>query len=177
MKHINIEIKAKCAHHDRVREVLQARKAAFIGTDHQVDTYFRVRHGRLKVREGNIENALIYYEREDDQGPKKSEVILYRDPAPPLKDILSKALGVLVIIDKQREIYFIDNVKFHIDMVQWLGSFIEIEAIDREGTIGEQRLLEQCRAYLDLFGITEQELIPCSYSALLLRKGGLAESC
>jgi len=92
-----------------------------------------------------------------------------------LKDILSKSQGVLVVVDKQREILFIENVKFHLDIVQGLGSFVEIEAIDEDGTIGEAKLLEQCKAYLDLFGI--QELIAYSYSDLVLRKGGLNDRC
>jgi ATP-dependent protease HslVU (ClpYQ) ATPase subunit len=56
--------------------------------------------------------------------PKKSEVILIKDPAPSLKDILSKALGILVVVDKEREIYFIDNIKFHIDTVKHLEGFL-----------------------------------------------------
>ncbi|MBI5640646.1 MAG: class IV adenylate cyclase [Nitrospirae bacterium] len=170
MKRVNIEIKASCRDQNKVREVLlRSRSAVFIGEDHQVDTYFKVQCGRLKLREGNIEKALIYYEREDAQGPKKSEVILYKDPAPSLKDILTKALGVRVVVDKQREIYFIDNVKFHLDTVQGLGSFIEIEAIDDNGSIGEVRLLVQCKEYLSLLEITDDQLIAGSYSDLVLK--------
>lgn len=141
-----------------------------------MDNYFKVNRGRLKLREGNIENALIYYEREDSRGPKKSEVILCQDPASPLKDILSKAMGV-VVVDKQREIYFIDNVKFHIDTVQGLGSFIEIEAIDENCSLREARLLEQCESYIKLFQIPGEDLVSVSYCDLLLNSGGLAEYC
>lgn len=174
MKRLNVEIKARCEEPEKVRDALKGRNALFIGVDHQKDTYFRVRDGRLKLREGNIENALIYYQRENTQGPKKSDVILYQDPAPPLKEILSKGMGVLVVVDKQREIYFIDNVKFHIDTVKDLGSFVEIEAIDEDGSIGETKLLEQCMFYLKLFQIDEADLIPGSYCDLLLKSGGIA---
>ena len=169
MAHINIEIKARCSDHNKIREVLNTLSAVFIGKDHQIDTYFDVQLGRLKLREGNIENALIYYEREEIQRPKKSQVILYRDPAPPLKAILSKAMDVLVIVDKQREIYFIGNVKFNLDTLQSLGSFVEIEAIDEDGTIGEMRLHEQCKEYFALFEIADDQLIAKSYSDLLLK--------
>jgi len=174
---VNVEIKARCDDQERIREILKSRNALFQGTDHQTDTYFKVNHGRLKLREGNIENSLIYYKRRNIERPKKSEVILTKDPAPSLKTILSKALGILVVIDKDREIYFIDNVKFHVDTVKNLGPFIEIEAIDEDGTIGEAKLLEQCKFYLDLFKIPEQNLISNSYSDLLLKYRGMADRC
>lgn len=167
---INIEIKARCSDQDRIREILKSRNALFSAKDHQVDTYFKVQQGRLKLREGDIEKSLIFYEREDSDGPKRSEVILIKDPALSLKEILSKAIGVLVVVDKLREIYFIDNIKFHIDSVKYLGSFVEIEAIDKDGIIGETKLFEQCRFYLGLFGISDEQLISGSYSDLLLNQ-------
>ena len=72
MSLLNIEIKARCPDAKAIRSILQSRKADFKGIDHQVDTYFKVPFGRLKLREGNIENNLIYYDREDKKGPKKS---------------------------------------------------------------------------------------------------------
>ena len=73
-------------------------------------------------------------------------------------------------MDKKREIYFINNVKFHIDRVKNLGTFMEIKAIDKEGNIGEENLREQCKFYLDLFEIQQKDLVPVSYSDLLLAK-------
>ncbi len=81
---------------------------------------------------------------------------------------MSKSLGVLVVVDKQREIYFIDNVKFHIDNVKGLGLFVEIEAIDKDGSIGKSKLLQQCEHYMNLFNIERKDLISISYSDLLL---------
>ncbi len=171
MVHINIEIKARTNRQDEIRDILTSRKAEFRGLDHQIDTYFKVNSGRLKLREGTIENYLIHYEREDQEGPKQSNVILYKSvPHSSLKEVLMKALGVLVVVDKQREIYFIDNIKFHLDTVQDLGTFVEIEAIDQAGNIGREKLLEQCNFYRNLLGILPQNLISASYSDLLLRK-------
>jgi adenylate cyclase, class 2 len=171
MAHINIEIKAKSNNQDTIREILKSKNADFKGVDHQIDTYFKVDNGRLKLRQGKIENYLIYYQRENKEGPKQSDVILFKsDPEPSLKEILTKALGILVIVDKKREIYFIDNVKFHLDTVKNLGKFVEIEAIDNEGTIGKDKLLEQCQFFLDLFEISKEDLISVSYSDLLLQK-------
>jgi predicted adenylyl cyclase CyaB len=171
MTHINIEIKAKSNNQDEIRKILKSKNADFKGLDHQIDTYFKVNSGRLKLREGNIENHLIHYQREDKEGPKQSDIILFKsDPKSSLKEILTKALGILVVVDKKREIYYIDNVKFHIDAVEGLGSFVEIEAIDEDGTIGKDKLLEQCQFFLDLFKISKEDLISVSYSDLLLQK-------
>ena len=169
MSHLNIEIKAKCSNHNKVREILKSKLADFKGIDHQVDTYFKVNSGRLKLREGNIENHLIYYDRENKEGPKESKVILFKnDPNSTLKDILLNANGVLVIVNKKREIYFIKNVKFHIDIVENLGSFVEIEAIDTDGSIGKDKLYAQCQEYISLLNILENDLISVSYSDLIL---------
>jgi len=164
-----IEIKARSSNQDKVRDILKGEGADFKGLDIQTDTYFRVPHGRLKLREGNIENNLIHYDRPDQTGPKQSSVLLYRsEPGSNLKAILMKSLGVLVVVEKKREIYYIKNIKFHIDTVAGLGEFIEIEAIDEDGSIGSERLQEQCEQYLDKFYIDKKDLIDCSYSDLIL---------
>ena len=67
------------------------------------------------------------------KGPKKSEVALYKpNDNAQLKKVLSNALGIKVIIDKKREIYFIGNIKFHLDKVVGLGQLVEIEAISED---------------------------------------------
>jgi adenylate cyclase class 2 len=169
MGHVNIEIKARCANPEGIRNILRERNADFRGVDHQIDTYFKINCGRLKLREGNIENCLVYYERENQTGPKQSDVILFPStPGSRLKEILTRSLGILVVVEKQREIYFIDNVKFHLDTVRGLGSFVEIEAIDRDGTLGKDTLIAQCRGFLELLKIVSENLVASSYSDLLL---------
>jgi len=171
MKHLNIEIKARCDDHEKIRSILRENNADVKGADHQIDTYFKVPRGRLKLREGNIENFLVYYERDDQEGPKESKVLLVKnEPKSSLKEILMKTMEVLAVVDKRREISFIGNVKFHLDTVEGLGTFMEIEAIDERGTIGAAELQKQCRQYMDLFGIKEEDLLSVSYSDLILRK-------
>lgn len=168
MDRLNIEIKARTSEPERIRTLLRKRGADFIGQDAQCDTYFTVPNGRLKLREGEIENALIHYHRENTSGPKRSDVTLYHpDPNSALKKILSQALGVDVVVEKRREIYLIDNVKFHIDELDELGSFIEIEAIDDDGALDAERLERQCRDYLELFKVEPDDLVAESYSDLI----------
>jgi adenylate cyclase, class 2 len=181
MGHLNVEIKAKCHNHATIEQILVDKKARFIGLDHQIDTYFKVPNGRLKLREGNIENTLIFYDRPNQAGPKKSDIILYHvQPDASLKAILEKTNGVLAVVDKQRKIFFIDNVKFHLDEVLGLGQFVEIEAIDtvdegnpvtggKEG-LGYDYLLQQCSFYMDLFDIQEVDLLTNSYSDMIMEK-------
>ncbi len=174
--HLNVEIKARSENHDQIRLMLCEQGAEYKGLDHQIDTYFKVERGRLKLREGTIEKNLIFYERDDQEGPKESKVILYpfREnmvvEIGTLKEILTRTQGVLAVVDKQREIYFVDNVKFHLDVVADLGRFVEIEAIDLRGDIGRERLLEQCTRYMNLFQIRNDDLVSKSYSDMLLER-------
>jgi len=171
MSHMNIEIKARSSNHKEIRHILEQKRAEFRGLDHQVDTYFKIPKGRLKLRRGDIENCLIYYEREDTKRPKKSQVSLFKtDHASGLEEILKKSLGVLIEVDKQREIYFIDNIKIHLDNVEGLGEFVEIEAMGKDEKRDGKWLLNQCRYYMELFSISEGDLIGESYSDLLLNK-------
>jgi adenylate cyclase class 2 len=168
-----IEIKARCNNPDEIREKLRSLDALAMGTDRQVDTYFVVPEGRLKLRRGNIENTLIQYHRSNKSGPKLSNVKLYKPhDADALYATLSAALPVLVEVDKRREIYFIENVKFHIDHVESLGDFIEIEAIDEKHEIGVTKLNEQCEYYLKLLKVNPDDLMTHSYSDMLLELNG-----
>jgi predicted adenylyl cyclase CyaB len=169
MAFINIEIKARTSKPDFIRRYLIENGAEFKGVDMQTDTYFNVHKGRLKLREGNIENNLIHYNRNDQPGPKQSDFSLMPVEHPALlKEILSASLGVKVIVKKKREIFYIDNVKFHIDFVDELGHFAEIEASNKTSNITIEKLQQQCHFYLSAFNINEEDLIDRSYSDMLL---------
>jgi len=169
MTYLNVEIKAKCSDASFIRNYLLSNKAEFKGVDEQTDTYFNVQHGRLKLREGIIENNLIFYERANQAGPKNSHFHLVKvEDAAGLKTVLTKSLGIKVIVKKRREIYYIRNVKFHVDEVPGLGSFVEIEAGNVLADLTQQQLQEQCNFYLKEFGINEEDLIKVSYSDMLL---------
>lgn len=165
----NFEFKAKVDNLEKYENKLLTLNPKFQGIDHQIDTYFNVHKGRLKLREGNIENSLINYERENISGSKISEIILYQhEPNIALKNILTRQLGVKIIVDKKRKIYFIDNVKFHFDLVENLGTFIEVEAIDSKEEFTIEELKKQCDKYFDFFELTINNVIDKSYSDLIL---------
>lgn len=169
MSILNFEFKARTTELDKLEKKLLQLEPKFIGEDNQTDTYFNVNKGRLKLREGNIENSLIWYERKDTAGAKQSDVLLYQHtPDKTLKDILSKVHGIKVIVIKKRRIYFIDNVKFHFDTIEGLGTFIEVEAIDKDASLGIEKLKEQADKFAEFFDIRKQDFVALSYSDMLI---------
>jgi len=176
MTFLNVEIKAKCRNSNRVREYLHNNGAEYRGTDEQTDTYFNVPNGRLKLREGNIENNLIFYDRGNQAGPKDSHFHLVKvEDANGLKEVLTKSNKIKIIVRKRREIYYIANVKFHIDEVPELGSFIEIEAGNILADLSALQLRKQCNFYLHELGIENEDLVEVSYSDMLLSSIGSNE--
>lgn len=171
MSFLNVEIKAICRDPEFVRNYLLSHHAELKGTDEQTDTYFNVSQGRLKLREGNIENNLIFYERTNQAGPKNSHFHLVKiEDAKGLKEVLTKSMGIKVVVKKKREIWYIRNVKFHIDEVRRLGSFVEIEAGNILADLSQEELKQQCDFYMKEFGIREEDLVEVSYSDMMLAK-------
>jgi len=169
MKHLNFEFKARLSNEKHIHALLKRMRARYIGTDHQVDTYFPVPRGRLKVREGRMENALIFYQRSDAHRARRATIEMMLLPRRnSVRAILSAALGVLVVVDKRREIYFVGNVKMHLDRVRGLGKFLEVEAISRPGDLKKVRA--QARRFQKLFGIARRDIVPKSYSDLVLQR-------
>ena len=169
MTHLNIEFKARTNNIEALEEKLLSLNPQFIGEDHQKDTYYNVKTGRLKLREGNIENALIWYQRGDVKGAKQSDILLYKHPPDDaLKNILNKVHGVKIIVDKIRKIYFVENVKFHFDRLEGLGTFVEVEAIDSNGEIGIEKLKEQCDFYINFLEIKTEDFMKKSYSDMMM---------
>lgn len=171
MSFLNVEIKARCPDANFVRDYLLSENADYKGTDEQTDTYFNVHTGRLKLREGNIENNLIFYKRNNQAGPKQSHFKLIKvEDAAGLKAALTESLGVKVVVKKKREIYYIGNVKFHIDKVPGLGSFVEIEAGNILADLTREQLQQQCDFYMNVFGIKGEDLVAVSYSDMMMDK-------
>ncbi len=175
MKRVNFEFKARLKREAHVRAALKKLRARYVGMDHQVDTYFRVPAGRLKVREGRIENALIFYERADQPRARRSRIqLMPLSRRNAVKAVLAAALGVRAVVNKRREIYFVGNVKVHLDRVRGLGKFLEVEAIGKSP--GRRRRPEghefrdQARRFQRLFLIKDSEILAESYSDLILRK-------
>lgn len=171
MQIINFEFKAKVNDLEKYEQSLCTLNPIFKGTDYQKDTYFNATFGRLKLREGNIEHALIQYDRPNTADAKVAQILLYQhQPNDTLKQILTQQLGIKVIVEKIRKIYFIDNVKFHFDIVSNLGTFIEVEAIDHENKRSIHELKHKCDHYLQFFELNKDDLIDVSYSDMIFNQ-------
>jgi predicted adenylyl cyclase CyaB len=137
----------------------------------QLDTYFKVAQGRLKLREQDTAAELIYYERSDEAIERESNYrIVPIHDADGLKDALTAALGILVAVEKSRRLLLWRNVRIHLDEVPGLGSFIELEAVVEPDSdlSGEYRHVAELREALD---ITDDRIMAAGYSDELLRVG------
>ena len=164
----NVELKARLASLEAAREVAQRLATDRLPDQRQIDTYFACRRGRLKLREIDGRQAqLIWYERPDESGPKLCRYTLIPMDRPDLlKDALAAALGVLVTVDKSREIYLYHNVRIHLDRVAGLGTFLEFEAVLSPGAEAEDGRV-QLGFLRRAFSIADAELVEGSYADCL----------
>lgn len=169
---VNVEIKARIGedHYQLIKDYLDKNHTSFKGLDAQSDYYFNTLQGRLKLRIGDVEQSLIFYDRQEYQDLKTSRIKLYKSVARPqeLLDTLKAAYGIKVEVHKNRLIYFIDHVKFHLDKLSGLGQFCEIEAISADGQFTEDELSGHCTTYMKQLKIDKSMLIKESYSDLLM---------
>jgi predicted adenylyl cyclase CyaB len=163
----NVEVKARIA---SVEALLLRARALADGEPtviEQDDTFFACAHGRLKLRDfGDGSGELIAYERADAPGPKVSEYVRAptSDPAA-LREALTRAHGVIGRVRKTRRLLMVGATRIHLDRVEGLGDFLELEVVLREGQSIDEgeaiaaRLLQQldidraqqsAGAYLDL---------------------------
>lgn len=167
----NLEIKARCADLAAARAVAERLATRHVGTDEQTDTYFVTRKGRLKLRESSLSGGqLIPYLRPDRRGPSRSDYqILAVGDAAHLKRSLGEILGVHRVVRKRREIFLVDNVRIHLDEVDDLGTFLELEAVYDGSAASEAEQQEKVGALMRELGVGEADLIDTSYEALLGR--------
>jgi uncharacterized protein (TIGR00290 family) len=165
----NIELKARDPDPARSLQASIQMGASDEGWLRQTDTYFRVRNGRLKLREEDTASHLISYERSDDPVARESRyrLVPVSDPAG-LKDALSDTLGVLVVVEKSRRLLLWHGVRIHLDEVRGLGSFIEIEAVaDPASDLSTEH--RHASELQDALAITSDRIVAFSYSDELLR--------
>ena len=127
----NVEIKARVHDPDRLRELVERLCDAPGEVLFQEDTFFHTPRGRLKLRVlAPDRGQLIYYERENESGPKPSNYVISPTSDPDsLKTVLSAGLGVRGVVRKRRLVYVVGNTRIHLDEVEGLGSFLELEVV------------------------------------------------
>uniref|UniRef100_A0A3Q2PHK4 Si:ch211-156b7.4 n=1 Tax=Fundulus heteroclitus TaxID=8078 RepID=A0A3Q2PHK4_FUNHE len=159
----NVEIKAKVSDPEEL-----AKKAAQLSQSEgtiirQHDTFFNCSGGRLKLRDFmNGSGQLIFYERPDTDGPKLSRYSISPTSDPPsLKAVLSDALGVKGEVRKERRLFLIGQTRVHLDTVEGLGHFMELEVSAHRIPVAVG-LMEQ-------LGVFEESLVTGAYMDLILK--------
>lgn len=165
----NIELKARDDDPDWSLGVCRTLGAEDHGTIQQRDTYFNVTTGGLKLREECPGSAhLIQFERADEPQQRESRyrIVGIEDPAQ-LRAALQAALGVVVVVAKRRRLHVWRDVRIHLDEVDGLGRFIELEAVAARDSdlTREHALIEELRA---AFAISDYRLVSRGYAAQLL---------
>ncbi|MFH0801277.1 MAG: class IV adenylate cyclase [bacterium] len=173
----NVEIKAKVLDPERLRT-----EAARISTVpgriiNQEDVFFRSGSGRLKLRIFSDDSGeLIYYERPDTKGIKQSNYQIHITARPrELRRVLADAIGETVTVKKKRQLFMAGQTRIHIDEVEGLGTYMELEVVLEPGQTFEEgsRIADDLMRKL---GVKESELVPCAYCDLIMMKAERASS-
>mgnify|MGYP006270361015 FL=1 len=164
----NIEIKARARDVDALAARVRAIADSPGETLEQRDTFFRCSDGRLKLREtGTGRSELIWYRREDTAGSKRSEYLVMpvADPAS-LRGLLDRAFGTVQVVRKSRRLFLVGQTRIHLDQVEGLGIFMELEVVLHDG----QPDSEGHAIAADLMrrlGIAPDDLVEGAYADLL----------
>jgi predicted adenylyl cyclase CyaB len=164
----NLEIKARIRDFDKVRGLVEQLSDRPCEMIQQEDTFFYTSNGRLKLRTlAPDRGELIYYKRENSSGPRQSHYLKSTTTNPnSLKAVLSAALGVRGVVRKQRLLYKVGNTRIHLDEVNGLGSFLELEVVLSPGQTTEQGEATASELMMKL-GIQKADLVDVAYIDLL----------
>ena len=164
----NIEIKARVRDFDKIRRRAEQLSDTPVEVILQEDIFFNTPQGRLKLRVlSEDKGQLIYYIRPDQEGPKRSDyhISLTSDPEN-LKRVLELACGIRGIVRKTRYLYLVDQTRVHLDDVEGLGQFMELEVVMREGqSDAEGQLIAE--GLMAALGVERSDLLEGAYIDLL----------
>ncbi|WPQ32589.1 class IV adenylate cyclase [Achromobacter xylosoxidans] len=168
----NIEIKARVASLAAIESLAAALSGKEPVAIAQDDTFFACPDGRLKLRvfsDGTGE--LIFYRRADDTGPKESFYVISPTSSPDtLRDALGLAYGVIGRVRKQRLLFMAGRTRIHLDRVEGLGEFLELEVVLRDGESAAAGMAE-ARELLASLRIAPEQLVSGAYLDLLAQRG------
>ncbi|HMN49221.1 MAG TPA: class IV adenylate cyclase [Ignavibacteriaceae bacterium] len=163
----NLEIKVQLKSHKDVKEILNKNKIHFKELLNQKDIYYKVNRGILKLRIENDTQTLIFYDRNEKSKKRWSDYYLLDLSSTDANKYLKRFLDVMVIVKKRRELYLYKNTRIHLDYVQGLGYFLELETRVINGLNDAEKRFNYL---LDLLELRSKKEIRASYKDLLLAK-------
>lgn len=166
----NIEIKARISSVEALLPKAAALATAGPTPIAQDDTFFRCNSGRLKLRAFSAEaGELIFYQRANAQGPKESFYVISPTQSPDsLRECLSLAHGQVGRVIKQRTLYLVGRTRVHLDRVQDLGDFLELEVVLADGEPAEAGM-QEARTLMAQLGVDPAQLVDTAYVDLLTK--------
>ncbi len=169
----NIEIKARVASIEALLPLACALADHGPESIAQDDTFFACASGRLKLRVfADGRGELIAYARPDTRGPKTSNYAITPVPDPDAMHLtLARALGVTGRVVKQRTLFLVGRTRVHLDRVDGLGDFVELEVVLRDGA-SEALGTAEAHALLERLQIDPAQLVPGAYVDLLRVQSG-----
>jgi predicted adenylyl cyclase CyaB len=164
----NIEIKARIAGVEALRPLVARLADTGPTMIEQDDTFFACPHGRLKLRDQFAAGAeLIFYQRADESGPKESFYLRVPVPEPnALRELLQRAHGQTGRVRKRRLLFLVGRTRIHLDVVEGLGEFLELEVVLRDGESADEGIAEAGRIMAQL-EVAPRQLIQGAYVDLL----------
>lgn len=137
----------------------------------QDDTFFRCENGRLKLRMfDDTHGELIFYRRADQAGPKASFYQITTTSQPrQLRDVLAAAHGTLGRVVKHRTLIMAGRTRMHLDRVEQLGEFLELEVVMADGESLADGVAE-AHALMESLGVIPDQLIEDAYLDMLRRQ-------
>jgi len=164
----NIEIKARVDDFEAMKARAEALSDKHLEIIQQEDTFFLTQKGRLKLRKQTSDlGYLIFYKRPDQKTPKRSNYQLAQTHDPEsLKETLALALGIRGVVKKTRYLCMVGQTRIHIDDVEGLGCFMELEVVLREGqSDAEGQAIAE--GLMRRLGVREDALIDGAYIDLI----------
>ena len=164
----NVEIKATVTNIDAVRRRAQEMADGDPEILEQEDTFFLCAHGRLKLRRlAESEGQLIFYDRPDSVEPSECQYVVYPTAAPgALLELLCRAHEKRGVVRKRRTVYRVGQTRVHLDEVDGLGEFVELEVV-LEPQQSVSAGVAIAKDMMDRLGIAQRQLVERAYIDLL----------
>ncbi len=161
----NLELKIRVTSHQSLKKILEQIGAENKGMLNQKDVYYSIPNGLLKLRIENRYESLILYNRNENDKNRWSDFEVLQFANAKGEKFFNNLFDVEVIIKKKRELFYYDDTRIHLDKVNNLGKFLELETRVIKGKVDAKKRFEKI---ISLLKLDESKQIRKSYKDLLM---------